>query len=751
MNRRALAAATALMAPLVFLASLYIPFSGDLLNPEPVVSLRILDRNGVLLREVLSDEGGRCSWVSLDEISPLLLKAAVAAEDRSFYLHPGVNILSVLRALSQNVTHRRIVSGASTISQQLVRNLYHSRRTLFAKIIEAWHALRLEKKLSKDEILIQYINRISYGNQAYGIEAASRLYFDKPARELSLAEAAFLAGLPRAPSTLNPFRSATGAVARQHTILQQMFRHGDIEKEAYERALKQPLLISSARDKFRAPHFCDHILGKISPKQKSRINSIITTLDASIQAKVEILTLNHLAALESKNITNASVVILDNRTDAVLAMVGSKNFFDDSIDGQVNGAEALRQPGSALKPFTYGLALENGKTAASLIDDRQMDFSTPTGSYSPRNYDRTYHGPVRLRTALACSYNVPAVYLLQAMGPDLLYRRLKKSGFESLSEPPGYYGVGLTLGNAEVTLMELVQAYAALARGGIFRTSRVIESVFPDNSMTLEAPLPYRIYSREVAYLLTHILSDNDARIPAFGYNSPLHLPFPCAAKTGTTKDYRDNWTIGWTKNFTVGVWVGNFNGDPMHNVSGISGCGPLFHDVMGFLEREDPSGEFDFPDSLIRTAICPESGLLASESCPGRMEEIFIRGTLPEDLCTLHRADQQGESSLPAARKIQPGNPPPLRILFPVDGDIFKIDPVLRRDYQTLRFRASVPAEMDITAVEWWINEKRIAEIQIPFELSWKIKPGKFRIKIRCKKGSEILESPAVHFSVLL
>ena len=734
-----------LLIPLVLLASLYIPFPSGSLNPDQVISLRLLDRNGDLLREVLSGEEGRCTWIFLDEMSPNLLKATVAAEDRSFFVHPGINVFSILRALKQNMTEKRIVSGASTITQQLVRNLFHYRRTLVNKTLEAWQALRLEKKLTKEEILVQYINRISYGNQAFGIEAAAQLYFDKSARDLSLAESAFLAGLPRAPSLLNPFKTVRQAKIRQQDILLQMLDRRDISRPEYSRALAQPLPLTSAGDKFRAPHFCDYILGSLTAGEKSRLKSIRTTLDGSIQNKVEILARNHIKSLALKNITNAAVVVMDNRTDSVLAMLGSVDFFDASIGGQVNGAVALRQPGSALKPFTYGLALEQGKTAASLIDDRPINFNTPTGSYRPMNYDRTFHGPTRIRTALACSYNVPAVSLLETIGPDLLYRRLKESGFESLTKPPSFYGIGLTLGNAEVTLMELVQAYAALARGGVTRRSRIVNDFVPDGSISRPDSPAKRIFSREVAYILTDILSDSDARIPAFGYFSPLNLPFPCAAKTGTTKDYRDNWTIGWTKKYTVGVWVGNFNGEPMHNVSGISGCGPLFKDIMLFLEEGAPSGDFPVPDSLVKKTICPESGKLVSENCPGSMEEIFIPETIPDEICQLH-------GLIPSADIPQTEAPASsaLKILVPVSGDVFKIDPELRRDYQVIRFRARVPSGSAIQSIEWWMDGRCIAETPPPFELSWNIKPGDFRIKITRGQGDSFMESPPVRFSVL-
>ena len=732
--------------------SFYLPFPQSRLRPGPVISMRLLDRNGVLLREVLSSLEGRCSWVDLSSVSPTLLKVTVAAEDRHFFTHPGVNPAAVLRAFFQNVTSGRIVSGASTISQQLVRNLVHGRRTIPSKILEAWNALRIEKKLTKQDILVQYLNRISYGNQAFGISAAARLYFDKKAGDLSLAESAFLAGLPRSPSALNPFRNEAGAVSRQREILHRTARLGWITAEELDRALMEPLGLSSSRDTFKAPHFCDSILQAIDTSRWTSISEIHTTLNFDLQSRIERLTDNHLAMLEEKNITNAAIVVLDNRTAEVRVLIGSRNFFDDRINGQVNGALSLRQPGSTLKPFTYGLALDSGLTAASLLLDDEIQFQTPTGGYIPRNYDRKFHGLVRIRTALACSYNVPAVSVIEHIGLERLYLFLHSAGFTSLSRGPEHYGVGLTLGNGEVSLLELAQAYSALARGGNFAPVQTILSLWDpfQNALPLSpAPARKTILSPQAAYLLTHILSDNDARIPAFGYHSPLHLPFPCAAKTGTSKDYRDNWTVGYTKRYTVGVWVGNFDASPMHNVSGITGCGPLFRDIMLLLHRESPADSFSRPNGLTTASVCPVSGNLTTDGCPGSMEEIFIQGTEPADFCRTHTLSEQkiitaGMNSTSLERSVSP------RIRFPVHGDIFKLDPVLRKDYQALVFRALIPEPLRGYPVEWWINGQKIGETLSSASAPWKLEPGSYSLQIRIPAGEKYITSRMVHFTVL-
>ncbi|MCJ7580310.1 MAG: penicillin-binding protein 1C [Candidatus Aminicenantes bacterium] len=737
---------------LLFMFSLYLPIPKQKLNPAPLLSLRILDREDNLLREVLSDEGGRARWVSFTEVSPDLIKATIAAEDRRFFWHRGISIPAIARAALQNLKSGQIISGASTISQQLIRNIYHFRRNIISKIMEAWLALRLENTLSKKDILVQYLNRISYGNQAYGCEAAAQLYFDKSAEMLSLAESAFLAGIPRSPSGLNPYMGLQLVVQRQRFILHQMLDLGFVDLPKFNRSTDEPLQMIPNSLKFRAPHFCDFILSQYSSAEKQKMSIIRSTIDYSLQRKIEMLVKNHVSALKDKGITNASAVVVDNLSGEILSMVGSKDFFSSQDDGQVNGALSLRQPGSALKPFTYGLALERGMTAAEIIDDSSVQYSTPNGAYRPRNYDKKFHGPVRLRTALACSYNVPAVRVLESLGPEALYYQLKDMGFNSLNQGPGYYGIGLTLGNGEVTLLELVQAYASLARAGEWLESNAVLQVYDSKNIpqtTQKLRKTRKVFSPQVAYILTHILSDHDARIPAFGYNSSLSLPFPCAVKTGTSKDFRDNWTIGYTPSFTVGVWVGNFDGRPMLNVSGVTGCGPLFRDIMLTLENKNPVKEFMETEGLIKVDICPESGYLAGKNCSGSMTEIFILGTEPTTPCPLHVQNRIPDlsDSKPLQKDLLE---PDLIITFPKDGDIFKIDPILRQGYQKLQFVASAQKEFHIDKLEWYINGKKEAETGTQFSYSWKLQPGLYTITVHAQSESRVLKSFPVFIRVL-
>ena len=751
---RRLLAASALAGAGLFAASLYFPYPASKLNPGAVLSLRILDRSGIVLREVLSDEGGRCRWLDLKGMSPHLVRATIAAEDRDFFLHGGVRLPSIVRALVQNARRGRVVSGASTITQQVVRNIERKPRTVLVKLVETWLAIRLEHTMSKAGILVQYLNRVPYGNGTFGAEAASRLYFDKPCRQLGLAESAFLAGLPRSPSASNPYRNLRAALERKSGVLRRMVRAGFLTPEESRQADAEPLNVLPDTDRFRAPHFCDLVLDSLGAGERYGSREVRTTLDLGLQEKVEVLLKRRVDTLRDRGISNGAAVVLDNRTGDVLALAGSADYFADADSGQVNGAVALRQPGSALKPFTYALAIERGLTAGSIIEDVPDAFPALDGNYEPRNSDRRFHGPIRLRSALASSYNVPAVSVLETLGQDLLYYRLKALGFDSLEQPPGHYGLGLTLGNGEVRLLELVRAYAALASGGRFRRERTVlgrielngrETVFaPEKTFDVVAP--------GAAYIITHILSDPDARVPTFGYASPLRLPFPCAAKTGTSKDYRDNWTVGYTPGYTVGVWMGNFDGKPMHDVSGITGCGPLFRDIMLLLDAGGASRTFPEPAGLVRAGICPASGDLAGPSCPGRVTEIFLEGTEPKRSCDAVHGSRGGETLPRLVDGTGPGmrTSPLLRVAYPPDGGIFRIDTVLRRQYQVLRLKAGGSAAGLGGEVEWWINGRRAGRSRLNEGFPWNLEPGSYIIEARANSGGRMVESRPVRITVI-
>jgi penicillin-binding protein 1C len=783
--------------------SIHVPLPAARLSSSDVESIRIVDRHGTLLREVLSSVDGRGRWIELEQISPHVLLSLIHTEDRNFFYHNGIDPAAIVRAAYQNLSSGRIVSGGSTISQQLVRQIYSLPRSPFGKVAEMWLAMRLEHTLNKAEILEQYLNRVPFGNQTFGIAAASRLYFNKPPAHLTLAEAALLAGLPQAPSAYDPFRHLDRARARQHRVLRGMLNSGVIDSTKFNAAINEDLAIASRPKNFLAPHACDLALSLLESTPPSR--EVRLSIDASLQYQVEKLLAGNLKQLERANVTNGAVLVIDNQTGDILALVGSADYFDDEHDGQVNGALALRQPGSALKPFTYGLGFERGFTAASILPDipTHTPLEAGAGDFTPTNYDGHFHGPVRLRAALACSYNVPAVRVMESLGADLLLRRLQLAGFTSLNKSARHYGLGLTLGNGETSLLELTRAYLALANGGGVKNIHL----FTDKTLAPLSPVPeHQVFSREIAFLLADILRDDAARAPAFGEGSVLDLPFPCAVKTGTTKDFRDNWTVGFTSDFTAGVWVGNFDGEAMRQVSGVSGAGPIFRDIMLTLHRNALPLPITKPDGLIAQSICTVSGSLPNEFCPNLMMEYFLPGAEPTTICDWHQvidapvkdefhfastlatnvtsqlaliypplyqpwakaegiaqplllreARSEGRRAKGEERRAKsverkatstqyratsdqhPASS--IQITFPDDGDIFKIDPVLRPEFQTLLLECIVDGGFD--KITWLIDGKPIAKAGPPFHARWQLKKGEHVVQARAsKKNSEILSS---------
>ncbi|HET6271419.1 MAG TPA: penicillin-binding protein 1C [Bacteroidota bacterium] len=763
----------------LFVASWFHPLPEEDFRKESVHSLRVVERNGIVLREFLNDQEGRGEWKSLAEIPHVLQEATIAVEDRRFAMHPGVDIVAVGRAVFENIKAGRFVSGGSSITQQVIRNVYRHPRSPGHKILEAWYALRLERMFSKNEILEQYLNRAPYGNQLFGIEAASRQYFGKPARDLTLAEAAFLSGLPNAPSLLNPYKNLPAAVDRQRLILKRMLDQGKIQEEEYHRALIQPLRIQPAEASFRAPHVAEMAARHVAEIPGAFI--VKTTIDYALQSNIEWLIKGHLRSLEKKNVTNASVIVIDNASGEVRVLVGSADYFDDVHEGQVNGALSYRQPGSAIKPFTYGIALESGFTPATLLADIPTFIPDDKGDYIPENYDRQFHGPVMLRTALACSYNIPAVRTLQAVGRDQLLQRLQRTGFDFLTQPADYYGWGLTLGNGEVTLLELTNAYAALARGGEYRPARWISAVRGAENMqvepnNLEVREVRQLFESRVAYLLTDILSDPVARRPAFG--NAFHFPFRCAVKTGTTKDYRDNWTVGYTTTYTVGVWVGNFDGSPMRGVSGITGAGQIFSDIMMLLHIPPTGsipGDWSPPRGLSRVSVCARSGQLPGRHCDKTLQSWFLKETLPALTCDMHQRfrirTEEGEVtrvyemlgpeyrtwveelhfSIPPPDAVRVGEErihtrqdrDPLAITSPNDGDIFKLDPVLRTEFQSIRVVGSVDETVHSPALVVDGSE------EVPFaggQVWWQLKKGLHRLSLEgTRRGERVVSRPIV------
>jgi penicillin-binding protein 1C len=633
-----------LLLPLGVLGGVFLfvawPLPKGLLDPEGTLSLRILDRDGALLRELPSRRASRSTSLPVEAPVPSVLRDAfISSEDRRFEWHPGVDPLAMVRATARNLTAGRVVSGASTLTQQLARLLVPRRRTLTGKAREALWALRLTAHLSREDILRAYLDRVALGHDLVGVEAAAEAYFGRPARTLSVGQAALLAAIARSPARVDPWRDPEGATRAMREVLGRMRRAGRLDADLAAVASAADLDLVLPSRPFGAPHLVVDLAGKLETVGLGRAVEVRTTLDPALQRDVERSVRSELAA--DPRLGQAAVLVVDNASGEVLAYVGSADFGNDAREGQNDGVRARRQPGSALKPFAYGLALASGWTAASVLSDVDLEVGTAGGAWLPRNYDRRQHGPVRLRTALANSYNVPAVELTDTLGPERVLEVLRQAGFTSLEDSAEHYGAGLVLGNGDVSLWELARAYRGLARGGVVEPLRLVRAAQAPGGDRLDPVLelvPRRFLPPDAVALLTDLLSDEGARAPAFGLDNALRLPFPVAAKTGTSRAYVDNWTVGFTHERTVAVWVGNFDGRPMQRVSGITGAGPLFSRVM----RRAMAGVRPAPlvdrARFERVRICPLSGHRAGEACPGSYEEVFLPGTAPAEPCAMHR-----------------------------------------------------------------------------------------------------------------
>lgn len=761
--------------------------------PAGVVSVRLTDRHGTLLREIRPDGRGRP--VSLDAVHPAVRSALIATEDRRFHRHPGVDPVAIARAAWSNLTRGEVVSGASTLTMQVARLLRGSTtRGWLDKAAEAHLALRLEMRWSKRRILQTWLNRVSFGNRAHGIEAAARLYFGKGARDLTLSESAFLVGLPQSPTRYDPFRHLDRARTRHARVLDAMVRAGDLPEADRDRLVALPLDLRTPDLAFRAPHFTEHLRTTLdldappAPGSPS-VAEVRTTLDARLQQAVAGLVRGRVKLLGSESVSNAAALVLDNRTGAVRAYVGSADFWNAAIGGQNDGVRMLRQPGSTLKPFTYARALESRRyTAASVLPDVELHVPEAGGAFTPTNYDDIYHGPVPLREALACSYNVPAVRLAREMGAPTLLTTLRTAGFHTLDRPPEHYGVGLTLGNGEVRLLDLARAYSALARGGSLPSVHAVRWSRTATSDTLaHDPGPARTMGIDPAVLrlVTGILADPEARAPAFGRGGPLELPFPAAAKTGTSKDYRDNWTIGFTPRHTVAVWVGNFDGAPMRRVSGVTGAGPLFQSIMMELGS---GGAFDAPGEagLESHAVCPASGHRPGPHCTAPRTEWFLPETAPTDTCDVHRVvalDRRSgllaaaetpehhvehrrytiypevyhpwmrENDLPLPPRVTHAAPETdagstwaysdrLQVQYPIPGGRFYVDPVLRDDFQRIHLRGTAPTGW--LDVHWVVNGTRLDDDYR--DTDWRLDTGRhtFALRATSPDGRRLSSRPA-------
>jgi penicillin-binding protein 1C len=740
------------------------PIDPALLDLSSGTSTVVVDRRGVPLYEALSGDGTRSVILMADALPAALAAATVAAEDRRFWSHPGIDPLAIARAIRRNLAERQVVEGGSTITQQAAKLLMSRRspdrsRGLQAKLQEAVLALRLEHRFTKREILALYLNLAAYGNQMVGAERASRAYFGTPAASLTPAQAAFLAGLPQRPSRFNPYRSRDLAISRQRVVLRRMEAAGLLSGADARIAREERLSFTRESSPFLAPHFVEMVLTANRDRTPARIE---TTIDAGLQEDIAGILRSQRPALDRHGAHNVAVVVLDNERGEWLAWEGSGDYLDAAHGGAINGPSVPRQPGSTLKPFTYALAFEQGATPATVLPDVPSHFPTAEQGvlYSPRNYDGRYRGPLLARRALAGSENVPAVALASRLGVPSLLRFLTRAGLTTFDQNASYYGLGVTLGNAEARLDELVAAYAALARGGEWIEPRWIRP--PGDPLAGRARRS--LVSPVAAYWITDILSDPEAREYIFGRGGSLEFPFAVAVKTGTSQAYHDNWTIGYTRRVTVGVWVGNFDRTALRDSSGVTGAGPIFHAVMLAATRRT-SGSDQFipshaivprPDGLIERQICRLSGMTATAWCPSRAREWLVKGEAAT--CTWHHqshdglrlvwppeyrqwAASEGLLKTEPRRVAAPAPSPaaaragaPLEILNPPSGATYSIDPTLRREFQTLGLRATA---LRPGTIVWQIDGKVIGSAGSDAALHWALRTGSHRITARDERGN--------------
>jgi len=739
-------------------------------------TIKVWDRNNTLLYESAGQIGSQLP-VTYGQIPRHLIDAVVTAEDRSFWHHSGIDPLAMVRSAYINLRAGKIKSGASTVTQQLARLAFMppssvSRKNWFRKIREILVALRLELRYSKKDLLAMYLNRMYFGNTAYGVQAAANTYFDRDVSQLSLAQSAFLAGLLSSPDIVS-------ARSRVDSILDRMAADHLISPDSLSATLQEPLSLAVAGSSIKAPHFVHFVLEEarqLPGLDTDQGVNIYTTLDYPTYILSQEIAFSWVARLQSDHdLSNAALVLIRNDTGEILSMLGGINYFDATNSGQVNMTVALRQPGSALKPITYAAAFTAGYTPATLIYDVKKVYPTQTGEgFAPNNYDGRYHGLVLARTALASSLNLPAVEILSRIGIPKLLSTAQKMGITTFTQTDRY-DLALTLGGGEIRLLELANAYATFARGGNFLPVKVISKIISDSGQILFDPsfapaVPVLgDWGQQVSYLVTDILSDSKARIPGFGEKNPLSLSRPAAVKTGTTTDWHDNWTIGYTPDYTVGVWVGNNDNHPMTKISGVVGAAPIWNQFFEEFLKSSPPKVFSRPAGLVDVEICALSGLLPDGLCPDLITEKFIAGTQPLEISRLHRKINIDTHNQLLASDICPAkyvtqkifiNYPPevyswakennqpiipnefsplcmasvsapsaafLAITHPVDQAVFQTAPLVV-NREKISFEANVSA--DIRSVSWFVDDQLIADVKaFPFTAFWSPVAGSHQI----------------------
>ncbi len=605
---------------LLYLISILIPLREEELFKPP--SLTVYSREEKLLRTFLSSDDKWRIPVKIDEVSPELIKTLINTEDRIFYYHNGVNPYALLRAFYLNLKHDKIVSGGSTITMQVARMMKHRERTYFSKFIEILTALKLEILYSKEDILEMYINLLPYGSNVEGAGTASYFYFHKPLSQLSLSQSATFTIIPNSPSILNNTENIKKLEKKRNKILKRLLNNGVINTKEYNEGIREKIEIENPGMPFLSPHFTDFVYQKSSGEEK-----VITSLDLNIQEKAEKILREHLFRWRGMGVKNGAVVIIGNKNREILSMVGSYSFWDEANDGQVNGCISPRSPGSTLKPILYAFAMDKGLITP---ETRMIDVPVNYGEYSPENYDGEYHGLVSVREALSRSMNVPAVNLLAEVNPKIFSFFLNNCGVTTINAESKDYGLPLILGGCEVKLLELTNLYSTFANRGTYRKFSYIknEPGHPD----------IQIFSEETAFIISEMLSElTRPNLPDY-WEYTRDMP-KLAWKTGTSYGHRDAWSIGYTRNYTIGVWVGNFDGSGAPELVGSKVATPILFDLFRSIINEEDRIWFEKPKRVKEREVCMLSGKPPNKNCSALGEEYYIPGISSEEECEMHKA----------------------------------------------------------------------------------------------------------------
>lgn len=677
------------------------PFPYDSIN-NIHYSKSVYDKDRNMLRSFTGEKDLWLMPVGLDEINPNFVKATLAIEDKRFFKHPGIDIGAVIRAIKLNIANRRIISGASTVSMQVIRILEGRDRTMLNKIVEAVHAVQLESLYTKEEILKLYFEIAPYGGNIHGVKAASLKYFQKHPKDLSLSECALLAGLPQSPSYLRPDRYSTRAETRRNRVLSSMLKNGYIADEQYENEIHEPVIAGNRPFPFEAAHFARFVKNKFEGSQ------LVTTLDSNIQHFAQLALEEKINELRPYGVTNGAIVVIENKTGAVRALVGSVDFFSEENSGQINGALSRRCPGSTLKPFNYALAFDKGfYTPRMMLADVPVQYA----GYAPLDYDREYRGPVTVEEALVDSLNIPAVEVLDKVGYRNLYYFLERLGISTLDKAPEHYGLSLTLGSCEVRLLELVNAYAALARLGVSMPVKYLD----DSNQGISR----RVLSEASSYLVASILSDTE-RLKAIGIYRNNNVHPKIAWKTGTSYDHKDAWTISYNPEYTVGVWLGNFSGKSSKVLVGIETAAPVAIRIFDWLYANRTAPWYEMPDTIGERYVCALSGEPASDNCEHRVKDLYIKRFRNAQICSLHEKANGDTKTYVVLDKDKP------MIVSPAHKCEYFITG-MPRDEQKLVLTANVAA--DTNNLYWFVDDKFYDKGYMGEKLFWDMVQGKHTI----------------------